>query len=404
MLSEVDQTFSNSGRYRGSEAKIDPSAQHFELRAAFERAICDLLSGEPVEWRGREDSAAIREFLDTAAYHGVLPLLHAVFRRHSDLASWPKEIVDACHRAALAQTGYELLHGAEVERVLAALANETITPLLLKGTGLAYSLYASPTLRPRADTDLLVAPEAAGTAHSALAAIGYRRVCGPAGRYVGYQTQLRRRDAHGLEHDIDLHWRISNVQSFAWMFSFAEMAAATVPVPALNSRARRLGNVHALMLCLLHRAGNRMFATTGVGERLIWLYDIRLLVSAMTDAELADFRSTAEIKRVGALAIDGLRCCADRFPSPRLADLIDALAQSAQATTGSALLNAGRWRREWMEFHAIPSRLRLAYVAERALPANEYMRERYPDSLPTPVTALHVRRWIEGLGKLLLAR
>ncbi len=60
--------------------------------------------------------------------------------------------------------------------------------------------------------------------------------------------------ARGIAHNIDLHWRISDQQSFAWLFSFAELAAAAVPVPALNRHALRLGNAHALLLCLLHRA------------------------------------------------------------------------------------------------------------------------------------------------------
>ncbi len=370
-----------------------------------ERLICALLTGEGATWSGDESSSAIAAFLDIGRYHGVLPLLDAALRSRDDFAKWPQEAVAACRQAALAQTAYELAHGAEIERVLDELAHANITPLLLKGTGLAYSLYASPVLRPRSDSDLLVAPEMRETAWQALQRLGYRRVGGPAGRFVGYQLQAQLSDTRGLAHNIDLHWRISNAQSFAWLFSFADLAAAAVPVPTLHPRASRLGNAHALLLCLLHRAGNNLFQAPGFGDRLIWLYDIHLLVDAMTNAERDDFRATVEAKRVGAIALEGLRRCAERFPSPSLAALIDALARSPQAQSGAELLTAGRMRREWLEWRAIPGAgARLAYLAERAFPSREYMLERYPESSSRPLPALHARRWLEGLGNLLHLR
>ncbi len=40
--------------------------------------------------------------------------------------------------------------------MLASLAAAGITPLLLKGAHLAFTLYRSPDRRPRLDTDLLI--------------------------------------------------------------------------------------------------------------------------------------------------------------------------------------------------------------------------------------------------------
>ena len=370
-----------------------------------ERLICSVIRRETTPWNGSGDATAIDAFLEAGRYQGVLPLLDTEFSSGKDFATWPDEILTASHQAALAQTGYELAHGGEIERVLAALSRAAITPLLLKGTGLAYALYASPVLRPRSDSDLLVAPEMRENAWRALQKLGYRRVGGPAGKFVGYQMQLQCRDARNLVHNIDLHWRISDAQSFAWLFSFADLAAAAVPVPALDPGASRLGNVHALLLCLLHRAGNNLFQAPGFGDRLIWLYDIHLLVEAMTERQLDDFRATVETKRVGAITLQGLRQCAGRFPSPRLADLIDVLLGSAQAQSGAEFLGAVRLRREWMELRAIPrAASRFNYLAERAFPSREYVRERYPESSASPLPLLHARRWLEGLGKMVRAR
>jgi hypothetical protein len=368
-----------------------------------ERLICRLLAGDTVTWT-RAGTEPIDDFLEVGRYHGVLPLLDAKFQSGKDFAAWPQKILVACHEATLARIAYELAHGAEIERVLAALSNAAVTPLLLKGTGLAYSIYSSPMLRPRSDSDLLVPPELRETASRTLEKLGYDRIGGPAGKFVGYQLQLLYRDARGFVHNIDLHWRISNEQSFAWLFSFADLAAAAVPVRALDPRALRLGNIHALILCLLHRAGNNRFEAPDFGNRLIWLYDIHLLVAAMTDAELDDFRATIEIKRIGAIALDGLRRCAEQFPSHRLVALVDALARSPHAQSGSAVLSAGRLHYEWVELRALPDAAsRVAYLAERAFPSREYMRERYPNSGNQSISILYARRFFDGIRRRIIS-
>ena len=172
---------------------------------------------------------------------------------------------------------------------------------------------------------------------------------------MGYQYELHHVDPRGVTHNVDLHWRISNAQSFAWLFAFDELAAAAVPVPMLGASARRLGDVHALALALLHRAGNNQFIEAGFGDRLIWLYDFHLLVEAMTDDDLAQFRRLAEAKRIVAIALDGLRRCADAFGSPRVQALIAELERSPAAESGAAFLRAGKIGREWLELRAIPT-------------------------------------------------
>ncbi len=58
--------------------------------------------------------------------------------------------------------------------VLDALALRGITPIVLKGFGLASRLYESPLVRPSTDVDVLVLPDEMPAVHEALAAIGLR--------------------------------------------------------------------------------------------------------------------------------------------------------------------------------------------------------------------------------------
>ena len=209
---------------------------------------------------------------------------------------------------------------------------------------------------------------------------------------------MTRIDAHGMACSVDLHWRISNAQSFAWLFAFEELAAASRPLDALGPHARRLCDAHALVVALLHRAGNNAFIDAGFGDRLIWLHDFRVLTDAMTDDELARVVRLVADKRIAAIAIDGLRRCGECLPSPRLDALISALERGAAPRSGADLLRAGRLRREWLELKAIPTmRARLAYLAGRALPDAQYMRERFPGS-SRALPLLHARRWLGGLA------
>lgn len=360
--------------------------------------ICALLRGESPAWPADAGDEAVETFLREARYHGVTPLLDARFRQAGSSCDWPEEFRRACREDAVVQAMRELAHRTELVRVLESFAQAGIAALLMKGTALAYSHYADPALRPRADSDVLVAPRDRDAALRILRDMGYRRISGPAAAHVGYQSEMTRTDGRGETTSVDLHWRVSNAQSFAWLLDFDELAAASVEVPVLASSARRLGDAHALLHALLHRAGNELFVRRGFGDRLIWLHDFRVLADAMADDDLARFVRLARDRQVAAIAIDGLRSCARCLPSPRIAALVAELEAGPGAAAGAALLGAGPLRREWLELAAIPTmRTRIAYLAGRLVPSADYMRERFPESGKRALPLLHARRWLGGL-------
>ena len=352
--------------------------------------IAALLRGE-----ARGCASVEAQLIDAARHHGVMPLLDAAFSRG---VQGPPGLAGASRKDALVHAMHEQLQQAELASVLSALAAKPVPVLLMKGAALAYSHYPSPALRPRADCDLLVPPGAREPAVRALTALGFRRASGPAGEYVGYQAALVRGAC-----TVDLHWRISDMQSFAWLFTFDDLATQSRGVPALHPGARRLGDAHALLLALLHRAGTNVEAGRGSGDRLIWLHDFKLLVDTIDDETLARFLALACDKRVAAVALDGLRACARHFPSSRLAAVIATLERSPMAGSGAALLHAGRWRREWLELRALPrAGARLAYLGRRLYPHADHLRERFPG--PGGLPALHARRWLAGMGRAISSR
>ncbi len=83
---------------------------------------------------------------------------------------------------------------------------------------------------------------------------------------------------------------------------YGELAARAVPLPALGRNAHAIAPVHALLLACIHRAGhaNAPYHVDGIaspeGDRLIWLYDIHLLVGGMSAGELDEFVALADVQ------------------------------------------------------------------------------------------------------------
>ncbi|MCA1651536.1 MAG: nucleotidyltransferase family protein, partial [Acidobacteria bacterium] len=248
-----------------------------------------MLRGDPGIGTVPFDAELESAFLQSADLHGVQALLCAQLRSSDCWRGWPSDLRRALAAEAASQTALEMLQAQETVTVLEALTQSGVRPLLMKGAPLAYTHYRSPHLRPRGDTDALIPRVERETAGSVLAGLGYARRNLTSGELVSYQYTWSRLDRHGMTHAIDLHWRVSNNQMFAEALSYDELARGSVAVPQLGGRA--LGPVHALLLACMHRVVHitaPYFADDSIhyGDRLIWLYDIHLLVSQMPPHEL----------------------------------------------------------------------------------------------------------------------
>src|SRR5205814_2238849 len=79
-------------------------------------------------------------------------------------------------------------------------------------------------------------------------------------------------DAAGVEHQLDVHWRISNVLAFGAVLTYAEVAADAVWLRPLGAHALTPSTPHSLALACIHRVAHHRES-----GNLLWLYDIALL-------------------------------------------------------------------------------------------------------------------------------
>jgi hypothetical protein len=346
------------------------------------------------------------DVLARARYNGVLPLLAA--RVDDGTLQVPTWLADAARAAARGEIALDLARRPMVVAAVEALDRAGTAPLVLKGEALAHTHYAASWQRPRADTDLLVAPDSGPAAEAALAALGYRRELRLPGEWVSTQSSLVRRGAGGLEHAIDLHWRINNSAVLAGIVSHSEITASAIAVPALGPAARAPDAVHALLVACLHRVGSEHapYTVDGVarngGDRLIWLADIDRLVRSLEAAGRETFVRVARERGAGRLCAAGIDSAAAAFATPGAPGLARELSDAPFGSTVDRYLVTGPRGRDWLDFRALPdARARLAFLRETLWPDAAYLRAREPGLDDASVLRLRLARIARGLARRL---
>jgi hypothetical protein len=354
-----------------------------------------ILSGQPVNWSSTTHSQFPQEFLETSARHGVQALLYEQLKTAPARDNLPNDLRERLRHAVYHQAANELLSQSELQQVLNALAQADIRPLLLKGVPLAYTLYSSPALRPRSDTDLLIRPVDRADTIRILEAYGYRRPNATSGTLVFTQSAYVKTDRCGVGHCLDVHWQINNAPLFAHLLSYEELEAHALAIPALGKHARGLGPVHALLLACFHRIGHLLQE----GERLIWLYDIHLLAQSLKESQWAQFTQWAREKRLRAICLDAFNATENALCTAFPPDVIAAL-QPDRHDIPTAPLTANRWQQQLMNFRSLPTwRERLILLTEHLLPPVDYMLAKYQTGQHWLLPWLYLRRAVGGVWK-----
>lgn len=376
-----------------------------------ERLICNVIRGDITVWPEKADRADVSRFIELLRFHGVTTLVARGLSNDAGRASWPAAILDYCREQTLVQAVSEMTGRAEIARVLQGLASAGIKALLLKGGSLAYSLYENPVLRPRGDTDLLVPPHARRPAEDVLRRLAYAPSMQMAGEFISYQENWAFTDRVGVVHDLDLHWRVNNSQLLANLLDYDELAARATGVAALGANASALAPVHALLFACMHLAGHRHapIYLDGIahpaGERLIWLYDIHLLVSAMPQTELDEFTTLAARKQMTTICRDALRVSAQRFLTQIPEQAMQRLSPVRGIEPSARYCSAGPVRQMVDDFLALDGAgARARLLRELLFPAEAYMRDKYRGAAVSWLPFLYARRAMQAFWRLAARR
>ena len=235
-------------------------------------------------------------------------LVHQLLAHSACLHDWPDAVRQELAKRAQAATATALVRASESTVVLDALAASGIQPILLKGAPLAHAIYAAPGMRPHADTDLLVRRDQVERVKCVMSELGYVEPPFSDGELLFCQFQMTRKIT-----SVSITCSMCtgrSARSRCLLTSLRTMSWRPGPnaVPALGPNARAAGGVDALLLACIHPVMHHRNA-----DRLIWLYDIHLLASRLTDVDLERFAASAVRKQVAAICLHQLLLTRSRF-------------------------------------------------------------------------------------------
>jgi len=363
------------------------------------RRLAAVLCGDRADLGDVGDAAGQAQLLEASADHAVDGLVRRALRQRGTWSDVPPRIQSEIERRVRAAAAAEALCRRELTRAVSGLHAAGVDALLLKGAAFAHTLYPAPYLRPCVDTDLLVRREDRSAAAATLEALGYVRRNAIARDAVHAQATYDR--PTGSIGAIDLHWSISNRPLFAETLTFDELANEAVPVPGLGGAVRTPGPVHALLLACVHRVAHH-----GDPDRLIWLYDIKLLAVALSPQDWRRFASLAARKRIAAVCRHGLAMTAALLGSNEgAAAAIEALDQLARAQRepSAAYIGGvgGDLRLFALDLYAARGpRAKAHLVASHLFPDVHYMRRAFGATTSAALAAAYIRRAARGLRRL----
>ncbi len=334
-------------------------------------------------------------FVESAVLHGVLPLVWDA----AVSARWDRELLDRMRPAVAADAAIGLVNDRELKRTLAGLRAARVRPIVFKGAHLAYTVYESPERRPRVDTDILVSVDEYDTTCRALASLGYEPVPHVSGEVAFGQAQFGRIDDAGAQHTVDVHRRIANPQAFADRVTYSELAAEATAIDRLGRTIVGPSLRFALILACLHRTAHH-----GSCRRLIWLYDIHLIATALGRSEWDLVCGFAARKRLSPVILAGLRDASSALGTPLPSEVVAALSADCDEVDRDVLqflvgqpaqirVAASDWcrLRSWRD--------RVTYLREHLFPSPDYIRHRYGVSSRAALPFLYTHRIVTGARK-----
>ena len=365
-----------------------------DTRSRADGLLGSIIRGEHPAWPGDVDGDLEGLFLQRAQYHGVSTLIFGLLRGSAAWQALPAGLQDRLTQAVRHETAWDLQRNHRTEQVLQKLGKQGVRVLLIKGAALARTLYASPGFRSRCDTDLFIQPGDIDKVQQILKAAGFE-VLTPIFKRHQFSAVSNISDDSSIR--LDIHWRVLNAARYARAIGFDDAWEHACATPGLAG-VRTLGPPHSLLLACLHRWGNERHDR----NRLIWLYDIHLLIGSMAPGQLEEFVRMALRPGLRAACADGLRSAREylRTAMPgELAGLLEAVDPPVNFRR--------RYRESFLallldDLRYLPdAKSRMGLVREVLLPSPQSLLTQYGKVNRLWLPWLYLRQWVVGLSKKL---
>lgn len=333
--------------------------------------LAALMLGKAIDWPGDCDETFPERFIERAVHHGAAALVGFQLKQGGCGAGVPASVLEHFEMAVRKQVASEMLRSHDLKALVKGFGDSGVRVVVLKGAALAYSHYPESWMRPRVDTDLFIALADIEKTRQVFKNLDYLLI----GRtYKSHQFNSIRRDSGGHTVNYDVHWRSSNLARFARVISHAEAWETGVKVKGL-ARARAMSPLLALLQACMHRAGNPEHDP----NRLIWLYDIHLLLSGMTAHEQLEFARRAEHENLQAVCGVAIGAAREYFQTEVFPEVLDFLdAPPKQERSADSRFKHSALGLIFEDLRELPGwNGRTSLLREYLAPTPDYLRQRY---------------------------
>lgn len=352
--------------------------------------LCCLLRGDRPDWPPPTNNDFYSGLLEQCAYHGVDALVHHLIKDHENSASIPPRVRDRLGRRSKQLAAIELARAHDQTGLRNLLAESGIRAVLMKGGALAYTHYPAPYLRTRVDTDIFISLRDIGKIRELFERSGYRL---EGWIYKSHQFKAMKSGFGGQVIKYDVHWRSSNNAAYARVLAHDSVLEEAVPIPQLDG-FNALSPRHALLQACLHRAAN----PNHDADRLIWIYDLHLILNRMTEVETLEFANLAVRFNIQAICLESIEKASQNFKTKVPQSALSVLRTPVPARTPAGAYTGSQLALMMDDLRLLRGgRNRLDYVREFLFPPADYLLRRYGKTGHHWTPVLYCRYWFGGV-------
>jgi hypothetical protein len=350
------------------------------------------------------------KLLSILASHRILPLAFWRIKSLPGEFPLPQQVNDQLRMAFLRGAVHCFRIERQLQEILEAFRVQGMRILILRGPGLAWSVYPNPALRPFDDLDLLVLPEQMIQARAVLEKLGYKCLSKRfnLSRDFYREENFIHQKNPGDNLPVDLHWENWELHPFfrgnehgieeffqrAIRVEFPELTFETLqPVDALIQAAIHLAVIH------------------NYDMRLIWIYDIALLSKRLREPDDWEALKERSVAWLGRLAVENSLKMAQSWSGLNLPDRFKSFSSWPKPRAEEMTTWRHSTKQYWVKvllrhsLSSLPAFRRLARSLIHLLfPPAEIVRSCYPPSRRWLLPVSYVRRWKRWFIQLILKR
>ncbi len=369
-----------------------------DLDECYQEIIKDIFVRGSFTWESDIPIEFQNYFLTRTRNDGIQLLIYEKIANSSEWKNRPLGLIEALSAAAKNDAIIDGLRQQDFVQLAQTLSEKGIEPILLKGAALSLSHYPASYLRTRSDTDFFIPENSIENLRRIASDQGYRFEEFMGGKFTQYQQSFSGKDALGVNHIYDAHWRLCNPQLFAGVLSYEEVLEQAVSVEIFGLKIKIISPEHALLHACIHRIAHHYDE-----QKLIWLYDIHLLLNRQNDEARDAFYKLAHHKEMRAVCYQGFIHAQNWFQTPIPEGWL-ALFKTGVTEEKSAkfiTLKPRIWDVFFNNFSALGGwQKRLRFVWEQFFPSRGFMIQKYSIKNTVFLPWFYCYRLVAGFPKL----